>query len=39
MAAVETEDDEDFGSLWRCECGFWNLEDDDECRDCWKYWE
>jgi hypothetical protein len=39
MVCVETEDDEDFGPLWKCECGYWNLEEDEECRNCWRFWE
>jgi hypothetical protein len=39
MAAVEFEDDEYGDPIWGCECGFWNMEEDDECQACGKYWE
>jgi len=39
MACIETDDDEDLGPLWQCECGYWNVEADDECYSCGLFWE
>jgi hypothetical protein len=39
MVCVDTDDDEDFGLVWQCECGWWNDEDLDECYKCWRFWE
>lgn len=39
MVCVETDDDEDFGEIWQCECYWWNEESADECYNCGKFRE
>ena len=39
MVCADVDIDEGFDPLWKCECGYRNLEEYDECQLCGRYRE